>query len=537
MRFDGPLHRLFPVGATSPWLGDGISMPETGRVPCYFREAGASVGAPFGVYTLMISRSVLSRASALVFATCLALPAAQGQRADTVRVGIADAVNYVLRSSDENKLALLAVDNADAAVTTARATGLPQLRLNSSYNQVLTNARAEIVGSVFGQAYTYINTFALSQTLFQGGKIVAATRAADNTRQAVRFDAGETRARLAVDIQRSYLNALYLARLAELQDENLKLSSDRLAQVEQLFAAGRSARFDVLRARVDRANIEPLAIQAHSDRDVALLDVKRLLDIDAERPLILTTALDTTMVRQVVNTVANDKLADEIRGSVRSAELSLRSRQEAVRAARADYLPTISATFNWGYLALPSVNGFPDRLGATSAAFCPAGTTGKVCQNNGFFPDRSFTVAMSWAVFDGLRTKGNVDLARAAAKISETALHQVQEAASLEIARGRAEFSRAQLAYNARTVNAAEAQEAFELATLRFSRGLSTQVEVSDAQLALLTAKSTEARSTYDLYLAAADLARLRGRPIPLPTGGTVPVRSNSGLPSASSNR
>ena len=146
-------------------------------------------------------------------------------------------------------------------------------------------------------------------------------------------------------------------------------------------------------------------------------------------------------------------------------------------------------------------------------------------------------VAMSWAVFDGLRTKGNVDLARAAAKISETALHQVQEAASLEIARGRAEFSRAQLAYNARTVNAAEAQEAFELATLRFSRGLSTQVEVSDAQLALLTAKSTEARSTYDLYLAAADLARLRGRPIPLPTGGTVPVRSNSGLPSASSNR
>ena len=58
-----------------------------------------------------------------------------------------------------------------------------------------------------------------------------------------------------------------------------------------------------------------------------------------------------------------------------------------------------------------------------------------------------------------------------------------------------------------------------------------------EAQLALLTAKSTEARSTYDLYLAAADLARLRGRPIPLPTGGTVPVRSNSGLSSAPSNR
>ncbi len=513
------------------------SSGRTGPLPSRHWETDPSVGAPFGVYTLMISRSLFSRLGALVCATCLALPAARAQRADTVRIGIADAVDYVLRSSDENKLALLAVDNANAAVTTARATGLPQLRLNSSYSQVLTNARAEIVGAVFGQAYTYTNTFALSQTLFQGGKIVAATRAADKTRQATSFDAGETRARIALDIQRSYLNALYLARIAELQDLNLKLSSDRLAQVEQLFAAGRSARFDVLRARVDRANIEPLAIQARSDRDVALLDVKRLLDIDIERPLVLTSALDTAMVRSVVAGVAADKLADDIRGSVRSAEFSLEARQQAVRVARADYFPVVSATFNWGYLALPTVNGFPDRLGATSAAFCPTGSTAKVCQNNGFFPDRSFSVSLTWAAFDGLRTKGNVDLARASAKIAETVLHQARETAALDLARARAEFARAQLAYNARTVNASEAQEAFELATLRFSRGLSTQVEVSDAQLALLTAKSTEARSTYDLYLAAADLARLRGRPVPLPTGGSVNVRSSSGLTSVSFTR
>ena len=88
-----------------------------------------------------------------------------------------------------------------------------------------------------------------------------------------------------------------------------------------------------------------------------------------------------------------------------------------------------------------------------------------------------------------------------------------------------------------RTVNAAEAEEAFQLASLRFQRGLSTQLEVTDAQVALLTARSTEARSIYDLYLSAAELARVRGRPIPLPTGGTVPIRSNAGLSSVSDNR
>ena len=60
-------------------------------------------------------------------------------------------------------------------------------------------------------------------------------------------------------------------------------------------------------------------------------------------------------------------------------------------------------------------------------------------------------------------------------------------------------------------------EEAFQLASLRFTRGLSTQLEVSDAQLALLTAQSTEARATYDLFLASADLARALGRPDPAP--------------------
>ena len=71
--------------------------------------------------------------------------------------------------------------------------------------------------------------------------------------------------------------------------------------------------------------------------------------------------------------------------------------------------------------------------------------------------------------------------------------------------------------------SSSEAREAFQLAQLRFTRGLTTQLEVSDAQLALLVAQSFEARATYDLFLASADLARALGRPIPLPPMSTTP--------------
>jgi outer membrane protein TolC len=111
-----------------------------------------------------------------------------------------------------------------------------------------------------------------------------------------------------------------------------------------------------------------------------------------------------------------------------------------------------------------------------------------------------------------------VELATAQSRLAEIQLQQQREAVSLDVARARAELRRAQALFAARQQNSAEAAEAFRLATLRFARGLSTQLEVSDAQLALLTAESTEARATFDLFLASADLARALGRPVPLPS-------------------
>src|SRR5262245_31238974 len=100
---------------------------------------------------------------------------AVGQRADTVHLSIADAVTRALRSSDEVWLSIAQSDIADAQVTSARATGLPQLRLNSTYSRAFENARAQAVGQVFNQPNTYNANLNLSQAIFQGGRIKAAT--------------------------------------------------------------------------------------------------------------------------------------------------------------------------------------------------------------------------------------------------------------------------------------------------------------------------------------------------------------------------
>jgi outer membrane protein TolC len=213
------------------------------------------------------------------------------------------------------------------------------------------------------------------------------------------------------------------------------------------------------------------------------------------------------------------------RASVQAAELSARARSLGVLVARADLLPTVSVFFNQGYQAFP-LTGIPTDRGRVSNEFCPDGApTGRTCNNGGWFRDRSVGLQLSWALFDGLRTKGAIDLAQAQAAIAQLQLEQQREAVSVEAARARAEFDRSRAQFEARRLTGGQAAEAFQLASLRFTRGLGTQLEVSDAQLALFTAETNEARAVFDLYLSYAELARAEGRPIPLPPSGIAPAR------------
>jgi outer membrane protein TolC len=479
---------------------------------------------------LSFSPSLRCRALVVALAITPAMTPAAAQSAgadagrDTLRLSVDDAVAIALRQSDEIGLAAAQVEVADAQYGAARANALPQLRINGAYLHTYESARGQAVGAQFNQPNTYTANANLSQTLFQGGKLFSAARAADELRDAARFDEREVRANVTLLVQRSYLEALFTDRIAELQQRNLALASSRVAQVEQFERAGQAARYDVLRARVERANIEPLAIQAQSDREIALLDLKRVLNLPIEKPVALVSRVDPATAAAMLAALGDTTVVAE-RAAVRSAELILAARQLGIRVARADYFPTLTAFFQSGFQAFPPPGlGFPTSRGNMDASNCPAGSAATLrCQNGGFFSDRQLGLNISFPLFDGLRVKSNVDLARAQTRLAELQLQQQREAVSLDAARARAELRRASAVFAARQQNSAEAEEAFRLASLRFARGLSTQLEVSDAQLALLTAQSTEARATYDLFLASADLARALGRPIPLPSAAGVP--------------
>ncbi len=448
---------------------------------------------------------------------------------DSVSLSLPDAISRAVRTGDEARTAAAEVDVTDAQVTIARAAGLPQLRVQANQSHVFESARAAAVGQIFNQPNTYTANALFSQSLFQGGRVVAASRAASNLRSASRLDETETVAQVAVDVQRAYLQALFAGRLAEIQDSALSLAGERLAQVQQFERAGRASRYDVLRAGVERANLQPAVIQARSEVELALVELRRLINAPSNQPIRLTTRLDTTEVLRWVTQLRADN-GPVNRAAIRSAEMILGARRAGVRVARADLLPTVSITGSLGGQAFPQ-GGIPMRAGRIETVACPPGSEeGRICtsQNGGWFRDRSFGVSIGLPIFDGLRAKGAIDLANAQARLADLQLRQTRERVESEAAAARAELDRAEALFSVQGENATQAEEAFRLANLRYTRGLTTQLEVADAQLALTIARTNQARAVYDLYLAAASYARALGRE---PHLFTIPDGPRTALP------
>lgn len=462
------------------------------------------------------------RGAAFVVVALAAAPlAAQG--GDTLELPLGRALQLA-REGEEVGLATRRLDAATAAVGSARAGGMPTVRLSSTFSHVYENARAQAVGQIFNQPNTYNTNATLSVPLFQGGRTRNATRAAASLRDAATADVAGAELDVSLQTLDAYLAAQLAERLVAIQESNLVLAEARVRQAEQFEQGGRGSRYDVLRARVERSNLEPTLIQARGSREVALQELRRLTNLPPEQPLRLSTELDPAAVRAAAEAMAGAALVDsaalEALPEVRAARLRARAGDATLRAANAALLPTVSVNLVQGYQAYPLNWSIPIRPGGLDTVECPDGSApDRVCtqQNGGWFSDRSLQLALNWPVWDGNRARNDLRQVRAQAAIADLLAVQAAENARAAAARTRTEMETARATFDAVRQTVAEAEEAFRLASLRYARGLGTQLEVSDAQLALLTARTNEARATYDLYLATAELARALGRPLPTP--------------------
>jgi outer membrane protein TolC len=259
-------------------------------------------------------------------------------------------------------------------------------------------------------------------------------------------------------------------------------------QVDDRLAAGTASEFDLLRARVDYENRRPAVVETDNAAALAMLELKRLVNLPAEQPAVLVEELDPGSV--AIDEAALHALLDR-RPALRAARETIGMREAGVRIARGERFPAVHAVANLGFQA------YPDGV-------APPGF-------DAWRQDWSVSLAISWTPFDGFRTNGRI--AEAQAQLRQARLDEARLSEALEtgFAAAVAEYRAARARMGARRETVALAVRAHELAELRYGSGLSTQLEVTDAALQLEEARVQEVQALHDLARALARLERLTG--------------------------
>lgn len=462
-------------------------------------------------------------------ALALAAPGGAWGQADTVELSLPEAVSRALGESQEVRLARAQVEIAEARVRETRAGALPQVNASLAYTRTFASAfegsggfelpdslrfdpdttaslaerirylerRAPLAGLAgigqlfsdlpFAQENVYAAQLTGSQLLYSGGRTGAALRISRDFREAARLMLTEEEAEIELRVRTAYYRALLARELEEIALAALEQAEAFLAQERLRLSAGRASELEVLRAEVSRDNLRPQVVEAQNLAQLALLDLKRLVDLPLGAPVRLTTPLEAP------EAAPGPALAAEAtagRAAVAAAERQVAMREEGIRIARGAFLPSVNLQMNYGRQLFP---------------------TGALRFDGDWRTDWTATVAVQVPIFSGGQRLAELQTARIEAERARLQLAQLREGVQLEFEQAAGERERARAAIAARRTTVAAAERVHELTELRYRQGLSTQLEVSQARLELLQARTNLARAEADFLIADAALNRAAG--------------------------
>ena len=439
------------------------------------------------------------------------------------------AVTRALDGSEEVQLARARVDLAEAQVDQAYASLYPQLSANLAYQRTLAsqfdsgdggfavpdslrfdpdpnapledrvrylerntpNAALGALGGLFsdlpfGQENTYTASLSGSQTLFSAQAFVG-TRIAKGAREAVAYNEVEEVADVRLQVEQAYIQALVAREFVDISEAAIVQARAFLEDEQLRLRAGRASELEVLRAEVELENLRPQQVQAQNAADLAVLNLKRLTNIPYGQAVELTTPL-TLPDPAALSDVELDPAAETSqRAAILAAEAQVGIREQQVRLQRAAYLPSVALSTNYGQTLFPS----------SAFAFDTSPRT-----------DWTVSVGVQVPIFDGFRRRAQVAQARVELSQAELQRDQLVEAVQLQVEQALREKRRAAALIAARQTTVDQAARVYRLTELQYREGLATQLEVSNARLGLLQARSNLVQALADFYTADTDVAR-----------------------------
>lgn len=392
---------------------------------------------------------------------------------------------------EENKQILAAKERlgiAKGELIVARAGFLPTLSLGGNYLRLGEGQKISVGGGsevvVRGQD-TYSATATIEQPIFTWGRTKNSYRQASSNLRIQGEDYRKERNLLRFKVTESFYNLILAEELLKLSQESYAQMERHLRQVEDRYENGLASKFDLLRARVELANLKPQLIRSKNSLTLAENRFKSLLAFPSQTEVRLQGELKYEPMEIELSRAISEALKN------RPEIISLKEQENialaGVRLASASNKPLLSAIYNYQF---QKPYHWKDEWGKEWDAM----------------------VVLQFPIFSGFSTKGKVLQSRSGLREVKYNVEDKNEEIELEVREIYLNLRQEEETIISQRENVGQAEEAMRIAEKRYTSGMITNLEFMDAQLAVTQAKTDYLQALANYLIAEAKLTKAMGR-------------------------
>jgi outer membrane protein TolC len=329
----------------------------------------------------------------------------------------------------------------------------------------------------------------MDQVLFLGGKLINGIKAVARYRSIQKLDYEVKEQALILSTTELFYQVLLSEKVVQIQRDGLETAQRHLARVELLGAEGQVSEFDVLRARLEVAKLEPDVLAAENNYSLAMAAFKQQIGYEGEN-LELEGGFVLPAIVQMSLAEAQ-ALGLENRTELELLDIATEIQQIKYNAERGNYLPDIA-------------------LSASAALFTAADEF--AIQRDDFGTQYSVGIGFRLPIFTGFSHTNKVSYARHDLSKAKLQQRDTQELISLQIKQSYQKLQHALENYAVQEQNIRMATRNLELAQIRFENQVGIQLEVFDAQIMLSSIRLQYYSAIYDVIVSERALTKAIGK-------------------------
>lgn len=470
----------------------------------------------------------------LALALAAAAPVGAQQAPAAAPLTLAEVVRAALDGSREIRQARLALDQADDQVREAWGSVYPTVDASANYVRnvspsvsflpaIFLNPNAgpdELIPVQFGADNVWSSAVNVDQPLFDAAAFIGVGAA--GRYRSLQEEMLRSRTQSVITRVRTLYYDLLLAQEQErLIDNSVRRVRQSLDETKALNRAGIASDYDVLRLEVELANLEPnlrrarnsiaqhrrgLAVELDRDDAESLRVAGSLAELNLSDPA-ANSADNRTLLEFAVAGEAGESLETLVqaalatRSDLRQLELTEDLRRTELRIQQVEYFPKVA--FFGSYTINAQQNGSPEFFGSPRAY------------------GRNVGIRVTLPVFNGFQREARIGQRRAVLESAQTQTRLAVDLAGAQVRTLAEQADEALLRSNGQRLAVQQAERGFEIARAQRREGLGSQLELTDAEVALRQSEFNYAQAVYDYLTARARLDEAVGR-VPLVDGETV---------------